>query len=95
MFTYNPNQEYPMARRIQMKPDVAPEPIITEDGRRLGNFLPGFGYWITPQNEAICRKVIEDGRAIEVDENHSPFNKAGIKIGAQDGMVLGSITIEE
>lgn len=84
-----------MVRRIQMKEDAQPEPIITQDGRRLGTFLPGHGYWITPQNEAICRKVIEDGRAIEVDETHSPFNKAGIKIGAQDGMVLGSISIEE
>jgi hypothetical protein len=84
-----------MTRRIQMKPDAAPEPIIDPEGRSLGTFLPGFGYWITPQNEAICRKVIEDGRAIEVDENSSPFNKAGLKIGAQDGLVTGSVTIQE
>ena len=84
-----------MARRIQMKPDAQPEPIIAPDGRNLGTFIPGFGYWITTQNEAICRKVIEDGRAIEVDETHSPFNKAGIKIGAQDGMILGSVSVKE
>lgn len=84
-----------MARRIQMKPDAAPEPIIDPSGRNLGKFLPGFGYWITEQNEAICRKVIEDGRAIEVDETHSPFNRAGLKVGANNGEIQGSISIEE
>lgn len=82
-----------MARRIRMKEDAAPEPIIDPDGNNLGTMLPGLGYWVTPQNEAICRKVIEDGRAVEESEMDAPLNQ--VQIGALEGQVSGSVRIED
>lgn len=78
-----------------MKEDAAPEPIISPEGRRLGTFLAGLGYWITPENQHVARKVIEDGRAIEAYEEDAPLNKAGIELGRGEGKVRGSVSLEK
>lgn len=82
-----------MARRIQMKLDATPEPIIAPDGTNLGTFLPGLGYWVTPDNEAVVAKVLGDGRAYEVDADNAPLNM--IRIGAMEGKITGSMSVEE
>lgn len=76
--------------RILMKADAAPEPIVSEGGQVLGVFLPGFGYWITPQNLSTVRKVLGDGRA------DPDFREAAAdnELASRPGQILGSIEVQ-
>lgn len=79
-------------RRIQMERDAEPEDIVTKDGAFLGRFMPGLGYWVTPENAHTCKKVLEDGRAKEVGAETAPL--MGLNVAGGPGNVSGSISIE-
>jgi hypothetical protein len=76
-----------------MRPDAAPEPIVCcKTGAILGEFLPGLGYWITPQNLESAAKVLKDGRAYLDDPKNAPF-QPGTHLGAGKARVQGRLTI--
>lgn len=79
-------------RRIQMERDAEPEDIITSDGAFLGRFMPGLGYWVTPENAHTCKKVLQDKRARLVDPSTAPL--FGMNVEGGPGNVSGSISIE-
>lgn len=72
-----------------MAADAEPEPIMRLDGVQLGLFLPGLGYWVTPQNIDTAYKVLAEGRARIVE----PASQAGLVIGAGGGEVAGAVEI--
>jgi hypothetical protein len=77
-----------------MRPDAAPETIIScgsLPGRVLGEFLPGYGYWVTPENAETVAKVLADGRAYEDDPANAP--KLPFNLGAQAGYARAGITV--
>lgn len=71
-----------------MDPEAASEDIITSDGRNLGRFIAGHGYWVTEMNLLTVEKVLKDGRAKEVDPATAPY-----LIAAWSGKISGSVTI--
>ena len=78
-------------QRILMKPDAEPCEIMTSDGRSLGWFMAGLGYWVTPENCLTVEKVLDNGSAVLTDPATAPF--APMNISTEPSEVSGSVTI--
>jgi hypothetical protein len=87
------NKRNNMPTRIQMRPNANPHPIIGIDGRSLGWFVPGLGYWVTVENRLSVNEVLALGVAVEVSPATAPF--PALNVSAASAEVHGSIHIGE
>ena len=84
-------------QRIRMKADAPPTPILhAETGKKLGVFLPGLGYWVTPENHKSIAEVLERGHAIQEDASAAPLGGTGsIELDTAKAQVAGFLKVGE
>jgi hypothetical protein len=69
-------------------------PITAPDGRVLGEFVPGLGYWVTPENMGCVKELLTNGRMIPADPSGAPLGTGGLHIKAIDSEVSGVLVVE-
>lgn len=83
-------------QRIRMKPDAIPTPIETDTGQVLGTFLPGLGYWVTPENGGAVERVLAAGMADYEEASDAPFDSKGsLKLFAAEGQLAGFLEVKD
>lgn len=81
--------------RIRVK-ETAPTgiPITANDSDEiLGEFVPGLGYWVTPQNSGAIAALIAAGHADYDDPANAP--KLPAELGAAEGKISGFLSVGE
>lgn len=75
-------------QRIRINADAPPGmPILRPDGAVLGEFVPGLGYRITPENADCVQQLLADGHATLVD----PIGPGGTAITSSEAIAEGLI----